>query len=86
VSPANGDHGGCQANTIAATGLDSPTSILCLQRPSRRFSCTDRATSPRRTLVANARASYVPLAMGLDDFSQKLRQAEQRVRQLKVSL
>jgi hypothetical protein len=74
------------ANTVAATGLDSPTSILCLQRPSRRFHVRSAPAASRRALVRARGAGYVAGAMGLQDFRQTLSQAEQRVRQLKVSL
>jgi hypothetical protein len=68
-------------NTELATGHDSPTSILCLQCPSRvlLFLPSPAWTSARRD-------AQIRGPMGLNDHRELLQQAEHRVEQVKVSL
>jgi hypothetical protein len=79
-----------------ATGHDSPTSILCLQCPSRVLSlraatrrrCRWRtiAAPPVRALDSGRRRGFTSQPMGLNDHRQVLKQAELRVDQIKESL
>jgi hypothetical protein len=72
-----------EPNTEPATGHDSPTSILCLQCPSR--------VPLFRSLTGRAWKSPAPIAqilapMGLNDHKAALQAADERVASLKVSL
>jgi hypothetical protein len=72
-----------EPNTEPATGHDSPTSILCLQCPSR-VSFSARTT--RLAWTTSARGDQILRRMGLSDHQEALKAAEQRVESLKVSL
>jgi hypothetical protein len=70
-----------------ATGLDSPTSILCLQCPSRvPFSAVRGRAKIGGAWKTTSCAAHIRGLMGLSDHEQALRAAEQRVESLKVSL
>jgi hypothetical protein len=67
----------------AATGHDSPTSILCLQCPSRLLlfpRCTSTRWKPRW------RRANMLRPMGLQEHQEVLKAAEERLQSLKVSL
>jgi hypothetical protein len=80
-------------HTEPATGHDSPTSILCLQCPSRvsfqrlpcRACCAGRTGPSSPWKVARATAQ-ITASMGFNEHLEALRQAELRVDQVKVSL
>jgi len=73
-----------------ATGLDSPTSILCLQRPSQVLFAPRQPRTPGSSatwlLDTGPRTGKIVPSMGLSDHRQSIRQAELRVDQLKASL
>jgi len=70
-------------NTEPATGHDSPTSILCLQCPSRVR--LFRRTHPL-TWKTGAGDAQILRRMGLQDHRDELKAAGQRVESIKVSL
>ncbi|MGC6486569.1 MAG: hypothetical protein ACON4Z_02915, partial [Planctomycetota bacterium] len=67
----------------AATGLDSPTSILCLLRPSRLLLFLRSAS--RRWKQRRAPSNMLG-PMGLQEHQDVLKAAEERLQSLKVSL
>ena len=66
-----------------ATGHDSPTSILCLQCPSRVLFFRTQAS--RAGLLWASVPTCSPL-MGLQEHEEVLKAAEERLQSLKVSL
>ncbi|HEX5054322.1 MAG TPA: hypothetical protein VFZ65_21265 [Planctomycetota bacterium] len=74
---------GCETSE-PATGHDSPTSILCLQRLSRVSFFPRPIAQQRWTGAANG--VQIDRLMGLNDHRQELKEAEHRVESIKVSL
>jgi hypothetical protein len=79
-------------NTEPAAGLDSPTSILCLQCLPRVLLTPDddagptAGTPPRATLEIRRSSRFTASPMGLNDHRDALKAAGQRVESIKVSL